>query len=687
MAGKPASMVERRVSQMPDWTSDILTPQPDPVGADFLAVPRTDVGPGGSTWQTLNGAELGSDGFDIFAVPHDPEGEARLVAECEDRKAKDQEARRQAEAERAAERAAAKTLADAQAESERLAMEARMAKIIEDEKARRVDADALRAALEHQDTDFHCIQVLLPFRGETGDGTGIEEEYDFTTTWGFDEDETTDLALVAGLKAEINKAIEPLTSHYDSLGLVRADLVNFAPSGEPTAGQDAPRYFLVIRAEDMDLSPAELGSFEQVDFKLAGGLGGKLTLAPYTRSVNATMLHSAATRGGVGVGQWGGAATPELAPSPGEDRDAWLARVAMPREQLARLVERWVASGRNVHVFRSYGDYTERNSGSKPTEWLVEGVLARGVLTLLAGDGSAGKTSLVYEWLSCLSGSPLARARAILGQEVSGRFFCAAIWGEGVAGMNTHRSERHATIWGRSAFYERKATREELPDILAELRKMPVVDLLVLDPMRPFLKGDEKSSDVINEFYRPLEQFAEDMNCAVVITQHVSKSGMNGKSANDAKSAILGATTVINRPRMVIAIDRRGETVRIAPVKHNFAEEMLWVRSTEWSIWRHDQATHTLISNNSRSGSNVPMGEAVSGLLLAAVAEQNRLGRTVRQTGVRELFERKLPELLGMTRRSIRAGTAAMLDAGQLIDGPEGLVAVPDDGPNDGGEK
>lgn len=233
-------------------------------------------------------------------------------------------------------------------------------------------------------------------------------------------------------------------------------------------------------------------------------------------------------------------------------------------------------------MFRAFGDTTERETGGRPTDWLVAGVLPRGVLTILAGDGSAGKTSLVHEWLSSLGGIALARPRTVLGVEVTGRVFCAVIYGEGAAGMDHHRTECHAKVWGGSSFAEFKGTRESLPSLLAGLRGFPMLDLLVIDPMRPFLKGDQKSSDVINEFYMPLERFAEDMNCAVVITQHVSKSGMNGKSVHDAKSPVLGATTVINRPRMVIAMDRRGNssTVKLAPVKHSFAEEMLWVRST-----------------------------------------------------------------------------------------------------------
>ncbi len=556
--------------------------------------------------------------------------------------------------------------------------------IIAESQAKLEAEDALFAASEQQDDDFHAYEIRVLYEVEVDGGSDYEQPGPF--------DNLQD-CVVAGepenagefsqcmaddLSIAVTAALEPLRSHCHSLGLIRADFANYPLS--PDLGDEfcPPRFFLVHRAGDADLSATSLAAIAPLKIELPASLGGRtLTITMNAQPSNATILHAAAAGGALGVGQWGGEATPDLAPVPDESRDDWLVRVSIPRERLARLVERWVACGRQPDMFRAFGNAMERETSGKPTDWLVEGVLARGVLTILAGDGSAGKTSLVHEWLSSLGGIALTRPRTVLGVEVTGRVMCAVIYGEGAAGMDCHRTECHAKVWGSSAYAERKGTREDLPALLAGFRGFPALDLLVIDPMRPFLKGDEKSSDVINEFYMPLERFAEDMNCAVVITQHVSKSGMNGKSVHDAKSAILGATAVTNRPRMVIAMDRRsnGSTVKLAPVKHNFTEEMLWVRSTEWSVWKHDSETHTLVPAETIA-SGAAGGELDLGLIFDAIVEQNSLGRALRRTGRHELFERKLAQLSGVSRQAIRRGVASLIEAGRVTDRADGLLAV-----------
>lgn len=534
-------------------------------------------------------------------------------------------------------------------------------------------------AIEAQDIDYYAYEIYLRFEIEDAslDGEALEDYHD-PALWELNEDETINSRMIAVIKAAAAAAIAPWAGHYHSLGLIRADRVNASRPGKCNDGFAGPKFLVLYHAADADLRPETLGGFTPVTVNLAAPRGAVLTLSAEALPTNATMLYEAMRQGSSAVGQWGGDATPDGFPLPDESREKWLGRVCLPRDRLARLVERWITCGRKTDMFRAFGDATERETGIKPTDWLVKGVLARGVLTLLAGDGSAGKTSLVHEWLSSLGGVALARPRTILGVEVTGHAVCAVIYGEGAAGMDAYRTECHAKVWGRSTFAEFKGTRESLPSILAGLHSFPVLDLLVIDPMRPFLKGDEKSSDVVNEFYLPLEQFAEEMNCAVVITQHVSKSGMSGKSVHDARLAVLGSTAVINRPRMVIAMDRRGNggTVRLAPVKHNFAEDLLWVRSTDWSVWRHDRETHTLLPAEGVARTSARGGIDLD-LVFDAIAKQNLANRVVRQTGRHELFEQKLVQLTGASRRSIRAGVAALIQASRVTDGPNGLLALP----------
>lgn len=472
-------------------------------------------------------------------------------------------------------------------------------------------ADGLVIAGPRQDDDFHAYEIRVHYRIEGGDEfTNELDAFADLDAWELSNDLAESRRMIEDVKATVSAGFESWCAHYHSLGLIRADFANYSPSPDLGDGLCCPRFYLICACSDAGLSPETLASFTPDDFELSSSSDGrKVTIYAEALLANATTLHSASARGAVGVGQWGGDATPELAPTPLESREDWLARVSISRERLARLVMRWSASGHQPRVFRAYGDNSERDTGNRPTEWLVDGVLARGVITLLAGDSTAGKTSLVHEWFAALGGFDGARQRTVLGQEVTGRFECAFVTGEGDAGMDFKRSTAHARAWGSATYAKFNGATRPLPEVFLDLREIPVLDLLEVDPMRAFRTGDEKSSDTVNEFYKPLEKFCEDMNCAVVVTQHFTKSGQKGRALDDMKSIVRGSGTVVERPRMVIVMDKlRDGTVRIAPAKHNLAEDELWCRPSQWSLWRRDVDTHTLVTLNGNASSSTDTG-------------------------------------------------------------------------------
>ena len=67
--------------------------------------------------------------------------------------------------------------------------------------------------------------------------------------------------------------------------------------------------------------------------------------------------------------------------------------------------------------------------------------------------------------------------------------------------------------------------------------------------------------------------------------------------------------------------------------------------------------------------------------IVEAVRHYNGLNVALRRTGKNELFERKAPQLVGMSRGVIREGVATLLAAGRLVDGPEGLSVADDQFP------
>lgn len=534
------------------------------------------------------------------------------------------------------------------------------------------------AALERQDNDYHAVEIRIHFgiEGASLDGQALEE-WDEPELWVLDEDGVINARLIEEITTAATSEIAPWAAHLHSLGLSRVDRVNAFRPDEHCDDFAAPKFLLVHQAADVDLAPEALATFAPAKVSLAVPQGAILTLTAEAQPTNATKLYEAMRLGSPDVGQWGGEATPDGFPLPDEGRNEWLARVCTPRVRLARQIERWVASGRQPNVYRAYGDFTERDTGNRSTDWLVKGVLARGIITLLAGDSTAGKTSLVHEWCAALGGQAVGRPRTVLGQEVTGRIVCAFITGEGDAGMDFKRSTAHARAWGPATYAKFNGTALPLAELLLALRGMPHIDLLVIDPMRAFLTGDEKSSDTVNEFYKPLEAFAEAMNCAVVVTQHFTKSGQKGRALDDMKLIVRGSGTVVERPRMVIVMDKlRDGTIRIAPAKHNLAEEELWVRSSQWSLWRRDPETHTLVPLNDAATVSTDTGGNLT-RVFDAIAELNEIGTTLRKTGEHELFEQKLPALAGLSRGKIRSAVAALIDDDRVNYGPSGLVAIP----------
>lgn len=642
---------------MDDPDFDMFSPAP--------AAPVCDGGPEDPFWQTDSGALLRAE-WEV-AAPVLPQQKSEQDA-VEAERLNDLRATQAEQGVKAAHQAelAQRDLA------ERVALE------IAEADAARAAREETFAAVERQDNDYHAIEIRLRFEidGASLDGQALEEDHD-PELWELDENEVINSRLIGEITTTAASALALWTAHYNSLGLTRADRVNAFRPEEHGDGFTGPKFLMVHQAADADLGPETLGSFAPVNISLAAPHGAILTLTAEALPTNATMLYEAMRRSAPGVGQWGGDATPDAYPPNDESRGEWLARVCTPRVRLARQIERWVASGRQPNVYRAYGDFTERDTGNRPTDWLVKGVLARRVITLLAGDSTAGKTSLVHEWCAALGGQAVGRPRTVLGQEVTGRIICAFITGEGDAGMDFKRSTAHARAWGQSSYAKRNGSAESLSVILDELRGMPFLDLLVIDPMRAFLTGDEKSSDTVNEFYKPLEAFAEAMNCAVLVTQHFTKSGQKGRALDDMKLIVRGSGTVVERPRMVIVMDKlRDGTIRIAPAKHNLAEEDLWVRSSQWSLWRRDPETHTLVSLDGAA----PVATDTGGNLTRvfdAIAELNEIGTTLRKTGEHELFEQKLPALAGLSRGKIRSAVAALIDDNRVDYGSNGLVAIP----------
>lgn len=654
----------------------------DMFDADMFAAPHPalvseDGGPDDPFWQTARGAQL--------------MGELREVEVAQVQKRADELERQKAEQDaREAERLQAqatwqakKTERDAAEEQKRADQAARwrleMDELDAAREARRVADEAHRAALGKRDDDFHThrVSLYIEIEGASIDGQVFKDD-SCPEYWDLSEDEDTNRYVSAALMASSTAAIEPWVSHFHSLGLVRADLVSFTVDGEPVDGITSPQFFLVHRAEDVDLSAETLADLAPVKIDLPTPAGATLTLRVEADPINATMLHDAMRRGGHGVGQWGGEETPDMVPAPEESRDEWLERVSLPRLALGRLVERWAASGRNLVLFRCYGDWTERANGNQEIEWVVEGVLPRGEVITVAGASGAAKSSVVHSWLTALGGDQLDRPRHVLGKPITGRYFCALVAGEESDGFINYREKKHATAWGPASYFVLNDPDKSLADHIETLSALPVLDVVVIDTVGSFFTGDEKSSAATREFLAPLHKLSRLQNCLIILVHHMTKGGENVKSIAGMKPHVKGAGDFVSAVRLAIGVIKPiedGLELIMGPIKHNLPPEDVWLPTGAGRRYLLNPITFTLDPIAERGDQSAAGGEALE-VIFKAIADQNGQGRVLRRTGRHELFEQKLPQFSGVSRQEMRNGVASLIEAGRVTGGPDGLLAV-----------
>lgn len=185
-------------------------------------------------------------------------------------------------------------------------------------------------------------------------------------------------------------------------------------------------------------------------------------------------------------------------------------------------------------------------AADQPNRWLVDALLPRGALTVLAGPPKVGKSLLALSLaVAVASGQPFlgravqpgpvffwaledgpdrlrARLRAILGRAGDDPVARAAA-------LPLHLS------WAQTS-----GQPETLRRFFAEVyRHHPV--LLVLDPLREFHSRDENNSARMAGLLRPLRSLARSENLAVLLVHHTRKDDHRSFAAIRGSSAIFAA--------------------------------------------------------------------------------------------------------------------------------------------------
>ena len=222
----------------------------------------------------------------------------------------------------------------------------------------------------------------------------------------------------------------------------------------------------------------------------------------------------------------------------------------------------------NSHLPQEIWDQELNAINQAPTNWLWHGFLAGGSITLLTGLWKTGKTTLLSVLLSrrkdggTLAGLALKPGKTVVFSEES----------------SAHWAQRRARydFGGNVCFFPQPflvvPSSEQwraLLDRVLQLRDQHGVDLLVIDPLAPFLRGENNPRNIFDTFM-PLTALTR-RGMAVLVNHHPARAQRPlGQSARGS-GALLGHVDISlemrhpggdpnTRRRRLLALSRHSET-------------------------------------------------------------------------------------------------------------------------------
>lgn len=246
---------------------------------------------------------------------------------------------------------------------------------------------------------------------------------------------------------------------------------------------------------------------------------------------------------------------------------------------------------RDVELFDATGPM--RKDADEMFEFLVPGLIPLGSVTLLAASGGTGKSSLAHQLciMAAIDYDPGEEAPRWLGQRLAiekCQGICIYFSGEdgppiinARAAVFDPKGRASRLMFQRTDFGEHKNFAEHL----RHLQKIPKVPLVVIDPARKYLAGDEEDSAAVSEFFEAIEEFAIKKHAAVVVVHHLQKNAYP-KSAREVLDLLRGSQVFIDRPRVVIGMCRDGPYTIIGLAKNNIPPNLGMV--TEERVFARD---------------------------------------------------------------------------------------------------
>jgi len=317
--------------------------------------------------------------------------------------------------------------------------------------------------------------------------------------------------------------------------------------------------------------------------------------------------------------------------------------------------------------------------------WLWDQRIARGKLTLLAGDPGLGKSFITCDLASRVStgkafpgevydnGNPMDRQPAVAvllsaeddpSDTIRPRLEAAGADLHRVAVITGFRSGSSVTAFNLKAHFR---------SLRALCKSEPEIQLIVIDPISAYM-GDEEghSNTKVRNLLAPLAQLAQDFQIAVVAVTHLNKGG--GQQGGSAIYRTMGSLAFTAAARTVHLVtkdpdDDTGTRRLLLPIKNNLGQDRFGMAyqldldfstggtRVRWDDQPTDEPADTILHRLSTSGvsrgrSSAPATDAAAEFLQAQLMQGPQPVQSIKQAataqGIAEKTLRNAREALGV---------------------------------------
>lgn len=353
--------------------------------------------------------------------------------------------------------------------------------------------------------------------------------------------------------------------------------------------------------------------------------------------------------------------------------DVYIHEMCPPDLPLAARFARWRQAGRSLDLYRRLGRRRDRLGGGERLRWLVKGLIPAGIVVVIAGPREVGKSTIMLELGVAVATD--AAETTWLGQPIdpgAKKGITVILTGEDTDAVVNMRLERLDPEDEAARIVIYALDSRPLKEIAEEIGRMPDLSLLVVDPARRYIEGDEDGSGNVSDFFATLEAVVQRTGATVIVVHHLTKNS-TPSSLQQVRETVRGSGVFLDRPRVVLGCFRRDGVTVVGRLKSNLPPDYEIVSPIHLirdpATLRHLPAAPAEPASTGR----VATGGDLPEKLLDAIRRLRAAGQKVMRTGDNELFAKGLPELDGIGRRKIRTAVDGLIAARVLTAGENGI--------------